>query len=51
MTRREVYTVGLVLTLVCTAMTIASIAMPRWISYTPVCCQLLSLVNLIADIL
>ena len=27
---------GLVFTLVCTAMTIASIASPRWISYRPV---------------
>ncbi|KAJ4381904.1 hypothetical protein N0V86_003273 [Didymella sp. IMI 355093] len=35
MTRRSVYTVGLLFTLVCTAMTIASIAMPRWVSYRP----------------
>jgi len=41
MTRREVYAVGLVFTLVCTAMTVASIASPRWISYRPVsfCCK------------
>jgi hypothetical protein len=38
MTRREVYAVGLVFTLVCTAMTVASIASPRWISYRPVSC-------------
>lgn len=36
MTRRSVYTVGLLFTLVCTAMTVASIAMPRWVSYRPV---------------
>jgi hypothetical protein len=35
MTRRIVYAVGLVLTLACTAMTIGSIAMPRWVSYSP----------------
>ncbi|KAF9700681.1 hypothetical protein EKO04_001209 [Ascochyta lentis] len=35
MTRRTVYAVGLVLTLACAAMTIASIAMPRWVSYSP----------------
>jgi hypothetical protein len=28
--------VGLLFTLVCTAMTVASIAMPRWVSYRPV---------------
>lgn len=39
MTRRIVYAVGLVLTLACTAMTIASIAMPRWVSYSPVSCS------------
>jgi len=38
MTRKEVYAVGLVFTLVCTAMTVASIASPRWISYRPVSC-------------
>jgi hypothetical protein len=35
MTRRIVYGVGLLLTVACTAMTIASIAMPRWVSYSP----------------
>ncbi|KAJ4339415.1 hypothetical protein N0V95_007793 [Ascochyta clinopodiicola] len=35
MTRRIVYAVGLVLTLACAAMTVASIAMPRWVSYSP----------------
>ncbi|RYN60766.1 hypothetical protein AA0114_g849 [Alternaria tenuissima] len=35
MTRRIVYGVGLILTLACTIMTIASISMPRWVSYSP----------------
>ncbi|OAL52162.1 hypothetical protein IQ07DRAFT_562416 [Pyrenochaeta sp. DS3sAY3a] len=35
MTRRIVYVVGLVLTIASTIMTIASIAMPRWVSYSP----------------
>ncbi|CAO2655963.1 Nn.00g047660.m01.CDS01 [Neocucurbitaria sp. VM-36] len=35
MTRRIVYGVGLILTLASTIMTIASIAMPRWVSYSP----------------
>jgi len=35
MTRALVYGVGLILTITCTVMTIASIAVPRWISYSP----------------
>ncbi|KAF2116187.1 hypothetical protein BDV96DRAFT_573522 [Lophiotrema nucula] len=35
MTRRMVYGFGLWLTLACTAMTIASIIEPRWLSYSP----------------
>ncbi|KAF2036759.1 hypothetical protein EK21DRAFT_95971 [Setomelanomma holmii] len=35
MTRRVVYGVGLILTIACTVMTIAGIAMPRWVSYSP----------------
>ncbi|KAF2690126.1 hypothetical protein K458DRAFT_99009 [Lentithecium fluviatile CBS 122367] len=35
MTRRVVYACGLWLTVACTAMTIASIIMPRWASFTP----------------
>ncbi|KAH7346023.1 hypothetical protein BKA66DRAFT_478363 [Pyrenochaeta sp. MPI-SDFR-AT-0127] len=35
MTRRIVYGVGLILTIASTIMTIASIAMPRWVSYSP----------------
>jgi len=35
MTRRIVYGVSLVLTIAATIMTIASIAMPRWVSYSP----------------
>ena len=38
MTRRIIYAMGLVLTLACTAMTVGSIAMPRWVSYSPVRC-------------
>ncbi|KAF2739674.1 hypothetical protein EJ04DRAFT_531552 [Polyplosphaeria fusca] len=33
MTRRGIYTFGFVVTLACTAMTIASIVEPRWLSY------------------
>ena len=40
MTRKSVYNVGLLFTLVCTAMTVASIAMPQWVSYRPVSCLL-----------
>ncbi|KAH7068669.1 hypothetical protein FB567DRAFT_247959 [Paraphoma chrysanthemicola] len=35
MTRRVVYGVGLILTIACTVMTIAGIALPRWVSYSP----------------
>ncbi|KAH8730756.1 hypothetical protein GQ44DRAFT_699801 [Phaeosphaeriaceae sp. PMI808] len=35
MTRKVVYGVGLVLAIACTVMTIASIALPRWVSYSP----------------
>lgn len=35
MTRRVVYGVGVWLTAACTAMTIASIILPRWLSYSP----------------
>ncbi|KAF2193816.1 hypothetical protein K469DRAFT_712648 [Zopfia rhizophila CBS 207.26] len=35
MTRRIVYGFGLWLTVACTAMTVASIVMPRWLSYSP----------------
>ncbi|KAF2706480.1 hypothetical protein K504DRAFT_448159 [Pleomassaria siparia CBS 279.74] len=35
MTRRMVYGFGLWLTIACTAMTVASIVMPRWISFSP----------------
>ncbi|KAF2130239.1 hypothetical protein P153DRAFT_365867 [Dothidotthia symphoricarpi CBS 119687] len=35
MTRVVVYAVSLVFTIACTVMTIASIAMPRWVSYSP----------------
>ncbi|KAF2465542.1 uncharacterized protein BDR25DRAFT_84885 [Lindgomyces ingoldianus] len=35
MTRRLVYSSGLFLTIACTAMTIASIVLPRWVSYSP----------------
>ncbi|KAF1945304.1 hypothetical protein EJ02DRAFT_369636 [Clathrospora elynae] len=35
MTRRLVYGVGLILTIASTIMTIASIALPRWVSYSP----------------
>ncbi|KAF2247811.1 hypothetical protein BU26DRAFT_457762 [Trematosphaeria pertusa] len=34
MTRRIVYGCGLLLTIACTAMTIASIVMPRWVSFS-----------------
>ncbi|KAF2020907.1 hypothetical protein BU24DRAFT_10711 [Aaosphaeria arxii CBS 175.79] len=35
MTRRTVYGIGLVFAIACTIMTIASIAIPRWVSYSP----------------
>ncbi|KAF2874430.1 hypothetical protein BDV95DRAFT_627111 [Massariosphaeria phaeospora] len=35
MTRRVVYGLGLLFSLACTAMTIASIMIPRWVSYSP----------------
>jgi len=35
MTRRGVYTLGLLLTIACTVMSLQSIILPRWVSYSP----------------